>query len=720
MAYNGDMNGEGSDSGGPIINTPPQGDIIYSWNDSVHKFTNPPRYYKANDPYYYEVDNIPLKQIHENCLWLKDQISGGGGGGGTGGFSASGITKRDIEDLKPSVNGTDRIVTVNTGNFIGRVNDPTLTSHDGWPEEGGDDQIDFSRTKILRQKGFKISVAQWFQLVDSQVSYNSGDLDLFGLKSNGLLSTYTFNGDASFNNGGLGSPLTPLTSSAWKNIVSGDSTLTGSLDLDMAFRRRWSGVFRTSVVNVTQPLSIQVPSFSTSDWVDHMSTLDPQVRIDLLCIYTVPVDGNGSARVLPGLDGPKTINRPELVLVKGAGGILAAKGDPPAPDIITPDPVNDLTLAGYTLTDDTDPGYYDTTGGVDGDASLAIKSSMTNQLSPGVDPYANVNDQIPRGSFPSPDDLLNLAPIIAENLSTESIQLVGQTVLPLAYIVVRKNAPAIVDTDIIDIRPFMRTAELAYNERAGVGAANPPLSLANPAVGKGEMYDAMGGLRDYIKQYIEDLDLGGGGGGGDPVQSGFLHPQCDLGIDNNLNTQSTVGAWTDMRLMKPVTYNSRDVATFDTAMSQVNGGNVFSFGLWPDANSFDPDMADGPEEFASVKVVRGKYRFTVLNQHFQSGSDPAQFKYAVRIKKGTTGVVNRIYPRQLNVAAGVPNLSDAWDVRDGFGINAETGINASFLAWLDDGDEIFFSNYNSGGSPQGTCRIQGSWSIERVPDFMIY
>ena len=49
-------------------------DVIYG--ESAYRFTDPIRYYKANDPYYWEVDNIPLKQLHENSLWLKDQLLG--------------------------------------------------------------------------------------------------------------------------------------------------------------------------------------------------------------------------------------------------------------------------------------------------------------------------------------------------------------------------------------------------------------------------------------------------------------------------------------------------------------------------------------------------------------------------------------------------------------------------------------------------------------------
>jgi len=44
------------------------------YQESNYRFTDPIRFFKANDPYYFEVDNIPLKQLQENCLWLKDQV----------------------------------------------------------------------------------------------------------------------------------------------------------------------------------------------------------------------------------------------------------------------------------------------------------------------------------------------------------------------------------------------------------------------------------------------------------------------------------------------------------------------------------------------------------------------------------------------------------------------------------------------------------------------
>ena len=47
---------------------------VPKYNDSPYKYTDPIRLFKANDPYYWEVDNIPLKQLEENVKWLKDQL----------------------------------------------------------------------------------------------------------------------------------------------------------------------------------------------------------------------------------------------------------------------------------------------------------------------------------------------------------------------------------------------------------------------------------------------------------------------------------------------------------------------------------------------------------------------------------------------------------------------------------------------------------------------
>ena len=89
-------------------------DIIYS--ESAYRFTNPIRYFKANDPYYWEVDNIPLKQLQENNLWLKDQLAGGS-------IRLENIQRSSLDELRPVVTETNRRVTVHRGRYTARVND---------------------------------------------------------------------------------------------------------------------------------------------------------------------------------------------------------------------------------------------------------------------------------------------------------------------------------------------------------------------------------------------------------------------------------------------------------------------------------------------------------------------------------------------------------------------------------------------------------------------
>ena len=80
-----------------------------------YNFVTPIRYYKANDPYYYEVDNIPLRQLEENILYVKDKL-------GTTTQTGDEISIYDIKELRPKVDG-GRTIKVNAGRFISRIND---------------------------------------------------------------------------------------------------------------------------------------------------------------------------------------------------------------------------------------------------------------------------------------------------------------------------------------------------------------------------------------------------------------------------------------------------------------------------------------------------------------------------------------------------------------------------------------------------------------------
>ena len=83
-------------------------------------FISPVRHFKANDPYYYEVDNIPVKQLEESQNFLKDQVDG---------IIARQNNKQEIEidrsgfsELKPFATGNDRKVKVKPGKFSARIN----------------------------------------------------------------------------------------------------------------------------------------------------------------------------------------------------------------------------------------------------------------------------------------------------------------------------------------------------------------------------------------------------------------------------------------------------------------------------------------------------------------------------------------------------------------------------------------------------------------------
>ena len=91
-----------------------------------------------------------------------------------------------------------------------------------------------------------------------------------------------------------------------------------------------------------------------------------------------------------------------------------------------------------------------------------------------------------------------MAPLISEKLEDNAYELIGQSILPVAYVFVQGTSQVVLSTDVIDIRPLFRTAELTYNERAGVAAANPPLSFANPAVGAYQLKEVVDGLNQKI------------------------------------------------------------------------------------------------------------------------------------------------------------------------------------------------------------------------------
>lgn len=501
---------------------------------SNYVFTQPIRYYKANDPYYYEVDNIPLRQLEENILYVKGLIegqtggggnsggSGGNGGGNTNDFltSDSELNLSNIKQLRPKSTG-GRQVTVNAGIFNSRVNDAfdiakPLTKLFNIFTGPGDTTGTVGDTRVIRDI---------FQSFDRDTVWDAFTGTAAAAQSysiNGLEFAYTFHSTPGKITGNWGVTTTtgtgegsenypkydnvdPTVQGVWPGYskfgpLAGQSLRTeagsGNLailwtsenlpDIHQAFVKMWRGVFRTTVVDFPES-TIEIPAWNDEDFYyydenDNKVTIDADQRIDLLVAYSVSIDSSGTAlqdyETGFGNTGetpsPRKITAPVLGLYKGAGVGIKKDG---LTTVVTKE----------GLSPDTPPPG---SARIVGNASDKLNTNNQGITAPdGTKIY---------GSFPTPDDLLNLAPVIALGVDSDDLQLVGQAALPLAYIVVKKSETNITQNDIIDIRPFLRTTELTYNERAGVAAANPPLSFANPAVGSYTLQRVVDGLQTNI------------------------------------------------------------------------------------------------------------------------------------------------------------------------------------------------------------------------------
>jgi hypothetical protein len=236
--------------------------------------------------------------------------------------------------------------------------------------------------------------------------------------------------------------------------------------IESEFIKRWRGAIRTSVVDVAEELEITVPDFDGGDFFyfdanGNQQPLNANQRIDLLFVYSKAVDEESTT--IPKFDSngnPTQLTEPALGILKGAGIGMSR-----------------TTATNNNLADDRVSLQT-----LDGTPIMLAHPGDENGTNNGFTTSAGVI----RGSFPSPDDLMNLAPALSEGLETTAFQLIGQSILPIAYIRVQTAAGPIADLiteeDIIDIRPFFRTTELAYNERAGIAAATPQISIANPVV----------------------------------------------------------------------------------------------------------------------------------------------------------------------------------------------------------------------------------------------
>ena len=531
-----------------------------------YSFTQPIRYYKANDPYYYEVDNIPIRQLEENILFIKDKVEGlggktggvgaslglGGGGGqkGSSRISSEGyltpnseISITNIKQLKPKCSGNDRLVTVNAGTFTARINDA------------------YSIDRPLAELFYSAGAPNGLNLVPSLQQFwttaeRDAVWDAFTKSSgsggcpyniNGLAYTFTFHSSPGGLGGNWGVTSTPpvstgegsenyphytgvgATASAnlrWPGVSLGPlspsqlgqiigNTYTFSLlpTVHLAFVQMWRGVFRTAVVDFPDS-SLDIPQWSDDDFYYYdddgnvVQISDATQRIDLLVAYSLPIDSVSGAiqdyeeEFCTGTTPkPKILTQPQLGLIRGAGVGIRKNNLSVPPSIGTTEGC-----------EEADPGSA---------GSKRILANLNDTDSTANIGVSAINGSVIHGSFPSPDDLLNMAPLLALNVASDDFQLIGQTALPIAYIVVKESSTLISPEDIIDIRPFLRTTEFTYNERAGVAAANPPLSLANPAVGLFQLQTVVNELNTQV--------AAAGAPGGEPDSGKALYTDYVMG-----------------------------------------------------------------------------------------------------------------------------------------------------------------------------------------------
>ncbi len=274
-----------------------------------------------------------------------------------------------------------------------------------------------------------------------------------------------------------------LTTYDYTDPFNGFATLPKT---ESFFVRAWRGVARNAIVDIPEELTIEVPNFDNDDfnYIDEngneASVDNVYNRIDMVFIYSKPIDAS-STTVLKG-SGKEVITRPTLGIVRGAGIKANLEG-----------------------TSNYSEEYIESTG--DDHKIMASPGDTENENLGFIAASANDIAFDVRGSFPAPDDLLNIAPLISEQLESDAFELIGQSILPVAYVWVTRGSSVVSTTDVIDIRPLFRTAELAYNERTGIAAAMPQLSLANPAVGKAQMDYEMQRQYNEVNSRLNNLEV---------------------------------------------------------------------------------------------------------------------------------------------------------------------------------------------------------------------
>ena len=268
--------------------------IEFDFVESDYKFTTPIRKFKQNDPYFWKIDNIPLEQLEDNVLWLKDQITNGA-------LKFSEVTRGLLSELQPYATGGDRVVRVKPGRFTGRVNDAYNKNNISNIILSGVSTNNPGVYTDDKDVNYYVQLASNLLFSDS---YDSGKaLNLNGLET--LASIWSTKGPESASDVEYENGVFQYThNSKLKNAVPPGSDRQVQIknlidDINLTHQdfhdhqaihnmltQKWRGVSRLAIVDVPEELSLEIDAYSDDDF-DASSTPSDAYRIDLVFVYNV-------------------------------------------------------------------------------------------------------------------------------------------------------------------------------------------------------------------------------------------------------------------------------------------------------------------------------------------------------------------------------------------------------------------------------------------------
>lgn len=380
------------------------------------------RFYLPNDPYYHEVDNLPLEDLLENDKRLQNQFDD---------FSVNAsISRSGFSELKPYLNPTTPgRIFVNAGNFIGRAQRSNRTAGSG----ATPGETSRSSEGLIEQNNSPAELYETSQ-------YNVTNPPSSGKESHGATvgrtSLFLFGG--------------------------------GSIMID----------------------AFNPDEFETIDFNGSVATDPPKGRIDLIGITT----REGAFDDQTWL--PNNYNDPNIDVKDGTPRLAVVKG------------------AGM-LYSDGNTNYRVVIGG---EKYHTIGSTTTNQNDYGrnfSDGAETINPEF--GTVPLPDDVVNVC-FHRSDINQDLIEWATKNrnadfFLPIAYIFVPETydvGQSVAQDHLKDIRPFFRTAELAYPERQAIAASISP-SKDNPFVTSGHLQQYLDSVVDFEQVNTRITNLEGGG-----------------------------------------------------------------------------------------------------------------------------------------------------------------------------------------------------------------